>query len=98
MALTKQELIEVIYQAVDHINQLLPGNGQLAKEPETVLLGEGGGLDSLGLITLIVGLEEKMQAEFDIESILLVEEALADPQGPYHSIDSLADWILIRTS
>ena len=96
MAITQNDVLRAIFRAIDDANKLAPPDAQLAKESSTVLLGEGGVLDSLGLITLIVAIEEKLQSDLGVQAIVLDEDALADPDGSYRTIDTLANWILTR--
>ena len=93
---SKEQVINSIYRAVDEVNRQSPSHAQLSKEPTTILLGDGGVLDSLGLINLIVCIEEKIMSEMGTQVILLDEESLANPEGPYRSVESLATWILSR--
>ncbi len=98
MPITKNDILEAIFRAVDDSNKLAPPGAQLTKESSTILLGEGGVLDSLGLISLIVAVEEVLKNDLGLQAIVLDEEALADPDGPYRTIDALANWILVRIS
>lgn len=90
------QIIASIYLAIDEINKQSPAHAQLSKESTTILLGDGGILDSLGLINLIVCIEEKIVFEIGRQVILLDEESLMNPEGPYRSVGSLASWILSR--
>lgn len=89
-------IISTIYLAIDEINKQLPTHAHLSKESTTILLGDGGILDSLGLINLIVCIEEKIVCSIGRQVILLDEESLVNPEGPYRSVGSLATWILSR--
>ena len=93
MTITTDDILAIIYDCVDDINRQLPDGVTLSKTPETRLFGEGGVLDSLGLITLLVCIEEALQAKRGIHCVILEEEAMANPEGQYHSIKRLADWI-----
>ncbi len=90
------QILDVIYGCADEVNRQLPAGAKLAKSPETVLVGESGALDSLGLITLLVAVEEALEAKFGLHCSLLEEENLVDPDGPYHSIDGLSKWIAAK--
>ncbi len=96
MSISKQQIVDTIFRAIDELNMLLPSHMQLTKQSSTILLGEGGVLDSLGLINLIVSVEDKMQSELGVQVIILDEDSLANPKGPYQTIDGLASWILSR--
>jgi acyl carrier protein len=73
----KKKIIDIIYAAIDDLNEQLPAGRKLEKTPETVLLGTGGTIDSVGFINLIVLLEEKCQDNFGV-AVTLTEETAAD--------------------
>lgn len=89
-----QDILDVILNAVDELNRQLPEAARLARDRSALLIGKGGILDSLSLITLMVGIEERLQARLGLSLALLDEEMLAQPEGHYRSIDSLSNWIL----
>lgn len=90
---SKHKFIELIYTSVDSINRMLPSNSKLMKTPETVLVGDGGVLDSLDLLNLLVEIEVIIRKELGIECSLINDELLADIKGPLNTIDSLAEWL-----
>jgi acyl carrier protein len=94
--ITRQTLLESIYGTVDQLNRQLPDGSQLEKAGNTVLTGEGGHLDSLGLINFIVALEQKLRDDFDAEIVLTSEEVLSGPDGHLKTIDSLTDYLLTQ--
>lgn len=89
----RQNILDVIYRAIDEVNRQMPIDVKVIKDPFTKLVGEDGILDSLGVITLLVSIEEGLQSELGVQLALLDEDALANPTGPYRSIDSLVNWI-----
>lgn len=95
--LTANEALDAIYKTIDEVNRQLPGGSALAKSPLTVLIGEGGSLDSLGLITLLVGIEDALQSR-GIQLAVLDEDALAEAGGPYRTVGSLRDWMVARSA
>jgi D-alanine--poly(phosphoribitol) ligase subunit 2 len=64
-----------------------PGQG-----PETRLYGRQGALDSLGLVSLIVALEQALEDEFQVTVALADERALSQTQSPFRTIRSLAEY------
>lgn len=91
-----REVLDEIYQTIDEVNRQLPGGARLEKSEGTRLVGDGGVLDSLGLVTLLVGIEEAMQSRLGIQINLLEEDALADSSGPYQTVGGLLDWIMAK--
>ena len=92
---TKEKIYKVIYRAVDEINTLSDDDYELNKTRETILLGQGGDLDSLGLINLIVAVEQNIEDEYDTAVTLADEKAMSQKQSPFRTIGSLADYIEI---
>ena len=58
------------------------------------LFGGGGLLDSIGLVTFIVEVEERLEVEFDVSVILADEKAMSRRTSPFARISYLADYIL----
>lgn len=89
----KEQLIPVIYQAIDEVNAVLPPEQQLEKSIHTVLFGQSGKLDSLGLVNLIVTTEQKVQENFGIAITLADEKAMSQKNSPFRTVESLAEYI-----
>ncbi len=92
--LTKKEIYEVVYQAIDEHNNCLENDQEkLVKQKNQLLLGKGGAIDSLGFMCFIVSIEEKIKDLINIEIVILNEEELFKDDGAFYSIESLCDWI-----
>ena len=59
---------------------------------DTRLFGERGIFDSLGLVSLIVGVEEGLWDQFGKEVSLADERALSRKRSPFRSIGTLAEY------
>lgn len=55
-------VLELVYEAMDEINEHLMVTAQLPKAQDTIILGEGGSLDSLGVVNLLAAIEDKLEA------------------------------------
>jgi acyl carrier protein len=60
---------------------------------DTRLIGREGLLDSMGLVTLIVGVEQRLEEEYDLVVVLADERAISQKHSPFRSVGSLADYI-----
>lgn len=87
------KVFEAIYGAIDEINLRLPREQQLEKSPNTALYGMAGKLDSLGLVQLMVAVEERVVVEFGRSITLADERAMAQDRNPFTSVESLAAYI-----
>jgi acyl carrier protein len=53
-----------------------------------------GNLDSLGLVTLVVDLEERLLDDFGVAVALASERALSRKQSPYRTVGTLSDYVV----
>ena len=60
---------------------------------ETELFGGKSSLDSLGLVTLIVALEQNIEDELGIAITIADEKAMSQEHSPFKTVGSLADYI-----
>lgn len=60
---------------------------------DTMVYGHDGYLDSLGLINLIVALENSIRDKFDKSIVLANEKAMSKDQTPFKTVRTLSDYI-----
>ena len=89
----QNQILRLIFSAVDEINQQLAKDQQLERSIDTVLFGRSGKLDSLGLVNLIVATEQKIEEEFEVVITIADEKAMSQKHSPFKTIGSLADYI-----
>ena len=88
-------IIDLIFDTIDKFNNEYSDEIQLEKSSHTALLGQGSKLDSLGLINLIVAVEQNVEDKFDITITLADERAMSQEISPFRTVGSLADYIEI---
>ena len=87
----RQEIIDLIIETANELGEDEIGlEGQLNED--TVLFGKDGALDSMGLVTLIVAVEQAIEDRFDRSVGLADEKAMSQAKSPYRSVGSLADY------
>jgi len=91
--MAEERILKMIYQAVEEINQQLSEEARLKPSPETVLWSKANGLDSMGLVNLIVMTEENIEEEFGKTINLADEKAMSQENSPFQTIESLANYI-----
>lgn len=89
----KDRIFKALYIALEETNEQLPESQQLEKDPNTVLFGPDGKLDSLGLVGFVTEAETCVEEEFDIAVSLADEKAMSQKNSPFRSIQTLADYI-----
>jgi acyl carrier protein len=89
---------DAVLKAVADLNCQLAPAQRLPLNPQTALVGPGSVLDSLALIHLIVGVEQRVSAELGTSVVLTEERTLGDAPRVLATVQSLADHIdfLIR--
>lgn len=88
---TRETIQELVYAAVDDVNAILGAGRRLAKTADTVILGPGSRLDSLGLVNLIVGVEDRVQAEYAVA--LTLADELMQPETTLQTLGALAGYV-----
>lgn len=59
----------------------------------TTLFGQNGLLDSLGLVSLVVTVEQAVEDQYGVLVSLTDDKAMSQKNSPYRTIGSLADYI-----
>ena len=68
---------------------MLDPASRIPHDPEALLVGEGGRLDSLGLINLMVAVEERLEREHGVVVTLADEEAFSATESPFRTVATL---------
>jgi acyl carrier protein len=93
--LALEKILSAIYRAMKEISLEAPAFQKIGREPQSVLFGKGGSLDSLGLVNFLVTVEENIQDEFGISVTLGDERAMSRKHSPFARVESLAQYISI---
>lgn len=88
----QEEILALVLEAVEEWNQQADEEQRLEVAPETRLLGRASKLDSLGLVNLIVLVEEKIAERYDVNLTLADERAMSQERSPFRSVQSLAEY------
>ena len=84
---------KVVYDSIDELNQQLSEDDRLIKSLDTKIFGSNSKLDSLGLVSLIVMVEQNIENEFDVSITIADEKAMSQKRSPFRTIGTLADYI-----
>jgi D-alanine--poly(phosphoribitol) ligase subunit 2 len=86
----RERALQLIYDTFDEVNRQLPAARRLDRNPATVIVGAGGVLDSLGVVTFVLAIEEKSADALGHSVQLLKPEWLTIDDGPLHTVERLA--------
>ena len=94
MSLIKREVIsKIVIDCINQYQEELDNKIDLSDGEQTRLFGGNGQLDSLGLVSLIVNIEEAIETELGISLILADEKAMSRRTSPFARISNLIDYI-----
>jgi acyl carrier protein len=78
---------------VRNVREVTPESTDANVDRDTKLLGGGGVVDSLGLVSLIVSLEQAIDDEWHVNLSLADERAMSQTRSPYRTVGSLAEYV-----
>ncbi|TKJ17327.1 hypothetical protein CEE44_02215 [Candidatus Woesearchaeota archaeon B3_Woes] len=84
------EIIKAIYNAIDDVNELLPKEEKLRKEPNTPIFDV---LSSLLILNFIVKLEENIKEVFNVTINLADELIVLKKNNPLKNVQNLKNHI-----
>jgi acyl carrier protein len=94
---SRDEILQLIYSAFDSVNDMYEDDQKIniPKAEGSLLFGPDSAIDSLSLINLVVAIEESLEEKYDTEITLADDRAMSQAVSPFHSFESLADYVLI---
>ena len=95
--MTSEATIELIQAAIQRINLGRNSEAQISSDPQAPLFGNGSPLDSLGLVSLLIEIEEAFQDQGH-EISLSDARAMSQANSPFRSISALVEYISTAAS
>jgi acyl carrier protein len=89
----KLELNQLFFNVIDEFNAQADEDKQIEKHTGVTLFGDGGVLDSLGLVNLITLIEEHVEDEYDLTITLADEKAMSRKTSPFRTVGSLIAYV-----
>lgn len=89
----KEAIQEMIFKAMELVNQARDEDDRIPIGPKISLFGNDGYLDSMGLVSLLIDIEESLQSEgFNVS--LSDERAMSEKNSPFRDVPSLTEYII----
>jgi acyl carrier protein len=85
--------LEIVYAAIDVVNEQIIDGEKIAKSPDTILLGDDGKIDSLTLVNLVVAVEDHLASKEGVMITLVDEETFSSGEHLLRTVGSLATLI-----
>jgi acyl carrier protein len=93
---SRDRIVEIVHRAVEDVNRDFDLNGEskLDTKAGAILYGQGSKIDSMVLVSLIVGIEENIRCEFGLSVTLANEKAMSAERSPFRTLDSMIDYVV----
>jgi hypothetical protein len=92
MVIGDDAIQEVVLDAIRAANQARDAASQLVVAPDAPIFGPDSSLDSLGLVGLLLDVEEGLQA-IGCDVVLSDERAVSQKRSPFRNVQSLVAYI-----
>jgi len=92
MAISDDAIREVVLQAMRSTNEARDAASQLVVSADAPIFGSDSSLDSLGLVGLLLDVEEGLQA-IGCDVVLSDERAVSQKRSPFRNVPSLVSYI-----
>jgi len=90
-----QDAENLVLESVSELNLQLDENQKLEISPDTQLFGRGSKLDSLGLVNMVVLVEEKTLDKFGKSVTIADERAMSQKNSPFRTVRTLSEYLFI---
>ena len=90
---THERISKAVFAAIDDLNEQLPPGVQVDKSLDAPLYGASGKLESLDFVTLIMEVEEKINAEFGTDITIADDNLLSKEKSPFSTLGTLIEYL-----
>ena len=89
----EERILKAVYDAIDALNAQLPPGVSVEKSLDAPLYGATSKLESLDFVTLVMEVEEKINAEFGTDITIADEHLLSKQDSPFSSVRTLIEYL-----
>ena len=86
-------ITSTVMNCVTQLNRQLAVGDRLGTSPDSIVMGDGGTLDSLGLITLFVNIEQELASKHGLCCPLLDTATSEENPDAMRTLGRLVEWI-----
>ncbi len=90
----RKAAVEIIYAALKEVLEQAGVSPLPTLTEETVIVGKDAVLDSLGVVSLIVEVEQGLEQKHDVSLTLASDKAMSAKNSPFRTVGVLADHVL----
>ena len=86
-------LEQVLYPSIDAVRETVEQGEKLQKSPDAPLFGDGAPLTSLGLVTFVMEVEDRVMSVTGKTVRLVSSEAMSRKRSPFRTLGALAEYV-----
>ena len=90
---TRKQVEQAVYGSIKEFNEQVDDQQRLELAGDTVLMGRSSKLDSLGLVNLLIMVEQFFADELDVEISVVSEQAMSRSASPFRSVSTLIEYL-----
>ena len=94
--MNRGEILEMVFAAVKRTNQLREADAQIPQREDAALFGQGGYLDSLGLVSFVLDVEDLVNEATGLSIVLSDDRAMSQSRSPFRTIGDFVDYVAKR--
>ena len=90
---TAMQVLDLLYKSIEIFESQYDHYGVIEKSPNTSLFGKDGVLDSLGLVSFLLIVEQEIIDALGVEITIADEKAMSLKNSPFRTVDSLKSYL-----
>lgn len=96
LSIDRQDILDIVTTGVKNSLEVVddPAIAPDAVDETTRLVGHAAVLDSMGLVSLLLDIEQEVNNQFDTLIIIADERAMSQKQSPFRSVGTLTDYVV----
>ena len=92
--LNREVAIRVILAALRDILETRIEDNLPALDETTQMIGRAAVLDSIGFVTLIIEVEQRLESDYGLVVVLTDDRSMSQTRSPFFSVGLMADYVL----
>lgn len=92
--LQKDSAIEIVTACLKEVMTQTGATAPGEVTPETVIVGKDAVLDSLGVVSLIVEIEQAIDSKYNLQVTLANDKAMSAKNSPFRTVGVLAEHVV----